>query len=319
MLTRAIRSVLQQTFRDFELVVVNDASPDNTANVLAAIADPQVRTVELDHNSGLPAARNAGIAIARGEWVAFLDDDDEWLPGKLEAQLERVDTSSDPRTSGVYSLFAVRTREGLVPSRRTPPFPEGQVLEHIFTNGIPIVPSVFMVRRGALFDIGGFDESLVHGEDRDCWLRLAQAGHHFVAAPAMLAVYHEDHKGRLSDDGVASLKSLIAFRRRWGETAREALGPEQYAEVLRGRRRTLERLHGKFLTRLSRKGRRQEAWRYAKAMSALVLSEPWTVPFAVRALAIALFGRGAGRVGRAGRSAESTAYLRLRARREDSA
>ena len=87
MLQRAVASVLDQTVRDLELLVVDDASTDGTQEYLGAVTDPRVRSVRHSTAKGGCAARNTGVAEARGRYVAFLDDDDIWLPGKLEAQL----------------------------------------------------------------------------------------------------------------------------------------------------------------------------------------------------------------------------------------
>jgi glycosyltransferase involved in cell wall biosynthesis len=79
----AVRSVLAQTFLDFELIVIDNGSVDDTSNVIRSFDDPRVRCVRIEINNGVSPARNRGIELARGEFIAFLDDDDEWLPDKL--------------------------------------------------------------------------------------------------------------------------------------------------------------------------------------------------------------------------------------------
>ncbi|RLF83553.1 glycosyl transferase, partial [Thermococci archaeon] len=91
LLKRAIASVLNQTFTDFELIVVDDASPDNTPEVVRSINDGRIRYVRLKKNSGGPVARNTGIRKARGRFIALLDDDDEWLPNRLELQIKKFE------------------------------------------------------------------------------------------------------------------------------------------------------------------------------------------------------------------------------------
>ena len=87
-LAASMGSILNQSYREFELIVVDDGSTDKTESVVAAFADPRIRYVRLDRNRGVSAARNAGLAEARGQYIAFQDSDDIWLPGKLEKQVE---------------------------------------------------------------------------------------------------------------------------------------------------------------------------------------------------------------------------------------
>ena len=92
-LRQAIMSVLMQTYKDLELIVVDDGSTDNTQDLLRSIKDPRLRVVTLKHNSGISAARNAGIRIARGEFIGSQDSDDVWLAEKLEKQVKALATA----------------------------------------------------------------------------------------------------------------------------------------------------------------------------------------------------------------------------------
>lgn len=93
LLPRALKSVLDQSFSDIEVIVVDDASTDDTQQVIAAMADDRIRCIRLDSNCGACTARNIGVQHARGEWIAFQDSDDEWLPGKLEKQFAQLQAS----------------------------------------------------------------------------------------------------------------------------------------------------------------------------------------------------------------------------------
>jgi glycosyltransferase involved in cell wall biosynthesis len=310
---RAIESVLKQTFRDFELIVVDDGSNDNTHDVVAAISDPRLQLIRLPKSGGASCARNAGIASARGEWVAFLDDDDEWLPQLLERQLARL--AQAPGASAVYCLRAGQVLDGkIVPSPYKPPLPEGDVLDSVLASGHTISPCAHIVKRSALLEVGGFDETFSEAEDRDLWLRLAQASHHFVAVPETLIIVHMGHRGRLTDDGVGLSQSFAAYERRWGKLARRRLGLGAYNDIELARRLRLEKLHRSHVRRLVRRGRRADAWRYVRAMTPTLRTFPWGTPFVARALSVAVFGRAAERMTRPpGRSAESEAYRGLRA------
>lgn len=187
-LGRAISSVLQQSVGDFELLVVDDGSTDATAIVLASYEahDPRVRVIHLSSaGRGASAARNAGIAAARGEFVAFVDDDAEWLPTKLERQLEAV------RGSGadvVYCRFARVAADGRireVGSAAAERDPWRALLSRAFID-----TSTLMVRTTTLQAIGGFDENLSRLQDWDLALRLARVGR-FAYVPEVLVRSYE--------------------------------------------------------------------------------------------------------------------------------
>ena len=101
---RAIRSVLNQTYQDFEIIVVDDGSTDNTEEVVKSFNDPRIRYIRHEENKGAAAARNTGIKAAKGKFIAFQDSDDEWLPKKLEKQMEAFDNAS-PKVGVVYTGF----------------------------------------------------------------------------------------------------------------------------------------------------------------------------------------------------------------------
>jgi glycosyltransferase involved in cell wall biosynthesis len=176
-LARAIESVLAQTFDDFEVIVVddNDADTDFRDETRALMrhfeSDGRVTTVEHPRNRGISAARNSGIAQARAPFIAFLDDDDAWLPEKLARQLEVFDSAA--RDVAVVTCgWTIRNESGQV-IREERPRLRGRVLEHLALNRIG-PPSAAVCRTDAVREIGGFDESLRYREDTDFYLRLAQ-------------------------------------------------------------------------------------------------------------------------------------------------
>lgn len=179
---RAIKSVLAQTLGDFEVIVVDDGSTDNTVEVVQAFQDPQIRLLQLAGNCGASRALNVGIQAAGGEWVAFLDSDDEWLPQKLEMQVARArQAGGDNRVAVVYCQCYIydesTTRKVLQPSVTH----EGDPSSHLLMDwGLP-TRSIVMAKRSCLLDVGGFDEKLSTFYGVDLWLRLAEASHHFVA------------------------------------------------------------------------------------------------------------------------------------------
>jgi glycosyltransferase involved in cell wall biosynthesis len=168
--THALPSALAQEDVALEIVVVDDASDDGTADRVEAVGDPRVRVVRNDVNRRLPASRNVGAAAARGAWLAFLDDDDLWAPRKLRAQLDVADATG---AAWVYAQCIVVDGEGRPLDIH--PFPEPDDLGVLLLGGnhVPGGGSNVIVRAEAFHEIGGFDEGLRFFEDWDLWLRLA--------------------------------------------------------------------------------------------------------------------------------------------------
>jgi len=164
---QAVASVKAQTFRDFEIVVADDGSTDGTYEALAA--GPEFRVLRHSRRQGVAAARNTGIAAARGEWLAFLDSDDLWLPDKLARQLSCLE--------GRPELLICQTDETWVRRgvRVNKPAAHRKAAGQIFLPSLErcmISPSAVMLHRRLLQDHGAFDAALPAAEDYDLWLRL---------------------------------------------------------------------------------------------------------------------------------------------------
>jgi glycosyltransferase involved in cell wall biosynthesis len=167
-LERAVRSVRAQAGFDLEIIAVDDGSTDDSIAVLQNIAAGDMKVLS-QPNAGPGAARNAGIRASRGEWIAFLDADDYWLPGKLDAQMEALAENSQRAFS--YVDCYVRDSRGLERIRKAPATQEA-LLEDLLPGPGFITASV-IVRRTCFDRIGLFDPSLRSGEDWDMWLRLS--------------------------------------------------------------------------------------------------------------------------------------------------
>ena len=277
LLGRAIASVLAQTAADLELLVVDDGSIDGTPDVLAAIRDPRVHRLRLDVNGGVSRARNAAIAVSRGQWLAFLDDDNEWAPTYLARQLALV--ASRPEAGVVYcraQRHDDRTDRdvGIAPVLVR----EGPVFCHIVNGWNPPV-SCTMVRRSMLVAAGGFDERLRLREDLDLWLRLAQQTC-FAGTSEILVVRHE-HTGAHLSANALFYEAVFALQDcRWRSVIEATCGRPAYC---RWRARfDLAGVRGAVET-----GRRVEAGRWARRMSPLL---PWSAPLLARALALLALG-----------------------------
>jgi len=167
-LTRAVDSVLDQTFTDKELIVVDDGSEDDTTALLSAYGS-RIQVIR-QKNQGVSAARNAGIMAARGLWIALLDSDDHWLPAKLTAQFDWLAAHPDYRICQTEEIW-IRDGRRVNPKKR-----HRKRGGHIFERCLPLClvsPSAVMMARSLLDEVGGFDEGLPACEDYDLWLRIA--------------------------------------------------------------------------------------------------------------------------------------------------
>jgi glycosyltransferase involved in cell wall biosynthesis len=203
---QAIKSVLSQTFNDYEIIIIDDGSTDNTSDVLSVFGD-QI-TVIKQANRGQPASRNMGIAHSSGEFIAFLDADDIWLANKLEKQLETFE--HQPDLGLVYADTILFNGENKLGNAFTllPP-KSGWIFNDLFKeNFIPM--STVVVRRQCFAQAGLFDEGLHSCEDYDMLLRICRtwkAG--FVNEP--LAFYRIS-AGQLSKDEKRTLTALIQLK-----------------------------------------------------------------------------------------------------------
>jgi glycosyltransferase involved in cell wall biosynthesis len=173
LLAMTLRSVRQQQDVDLEVIVVDEASSDDTPAVLAALDDSRVHVIRHQTAQGLPAARNRGAAVARGEWLAFIDDDDLWAPDKL---LRQVQAAQAAACDWVYTGAVNIDRGRIVASRRPPP-PDEVVAALPRFNPIPGGGSNVIVRRPAWLRVGPFEPRCRSGaEDWEMSIRLAKDG-----------------------------------------------------------------------------------------------------------------------------------------------
>ena len=191
-LEESIRSVLEQSFIDFELVVVDDGSTDNTSELVRRF--PAVKLIRLEENRGVSFARNRGVVEAQGDWVGFLDSDDLWEQGKLATQVKWIERHPD--LQAVYT-DEIWIRNGL---RVNPMNKHRKYSGDIFRYCLPLCivsPSSVLLRAKVLSEVGGFDESMPVCEDYDLWLRIAKRyPFHFIEEK--LIVKRGGHEDQLS-------------------------------------------------------------------------------------------------------------------------
>ncbi len=214
-LRRAVSSVLGQTFDNFEIVVVNDASTDETKAVLSRFGDPRIRTVSHGKNRGAAASRNTGIRESTGDFIAFLDSDDEWLQDKLSQQIAMIG-AAPPDMQACCTRYFVTLNPYDKSWRRMLPL-EHDWFTHLLRRGCDLSPgSTLMARRSIFEELGLFDETLQRYEDWDWLLRYARRFKIGITQET-LAVVHLSHppvSGILAD-------AIKVFLPRWIEEARK--------------------------------------------------------------------------------------------------
>ena len=167
-LARCVESVRAQTFSDWELIAVDDYSADDSVRVLGSFADPRIRVLRHERNRGPGAARNTAIEAARGEFLALIDSDDEWFPGKLEKQIARLQ-SGECDLCGCEYFLATNGVDQLVTLPAPPSWAEVLHTKCELGNG-----TTLMLRRECAAAVGAMDERLRVYEDWDWMLRLVQ-------------------------------------------------------------------------------------------------------------------------------------------------
>ncbi len=176
-LPRAVESVLRQRFRDWELIIVDDGSKDRSGEIAEDFArkDPRIKVLH-QQNSGIQKALNAGLARARGGYIARIDDDDEWLEtGKLQVQIDFLDTHKNHVLVGTGAI--VKDESGRELFRYLPPAEDSAIRNRMLMRNCFIHSSV-LFRSAPIRELGGYPESreTLHVEDYDLWLRLGTGG-----------------------------------------------------------------------------------------------------------------------------------------------
>lgn len=184
---QTIRSAQEQTFKDFELLVMNDGSTDNTLKVIESSQDPRLKVLSVDKNSGNPAVpRNRGIEQSAGEFIAFLDADDLWAPETLEEQMRAL--RDDVSAAVAYSWVDIIDEKGILICPGTRFEVKGSPYPSMLVGNMLGCGSNGLYRKKALQEVGLFDESLAGTEDWDLLIRLSKC-YSFVCVPHAQVFY----------------------------------------------------------------------------------------------------------------------------------
>jgi hypothetical protein len=181
----AVRSVLAQTFADFELLVIDDGSADASAEVVQSFSDPRIRFVRNERNLGLTPTLNRGLSLARGAIVARQDADDVSEPDRLARQVAHLD--AHPDTALVGTWYRKIDEGGRITADRRLPVRDAE-LRWAMLSYCPFVHSAATFRRDAVMTLGGYDERFVYAQDFDLWSRVVRR-YHVANVPEMLVRY----------------------------------------------------------------------------------------------------------------------------------
>jgi glycosyltransferase involved in cell wall biosynthesis len=229
---RAIHSILRQTVQDFEILVVDDVSTDNSIEVVRSIKDSRIRLIQQETNRGVSAARNRGIAEAKYEWVAFLDADDEWKPKYLQTiQYLQDKYPGCGAYATAYEFHDENSRKTTYPAIPNVPNDWEGIIANYFqmaASATPIHTDAVVVARQALLEAGGFQEGISQGEDLLMWALIALQ-HPIAYKNTPFTIYQQNIPGQLTTSsselpGKAVQILLSKFER--GEI------PEQYRDSL---------------------------------------------------------------------------------------
>lgn len=206
---KSIKSILTQTYQNFEVIVVDDRSTDNTEEIVKSFNDPRIKYIQHQHNSGAAIARNTGIENSLGRYIAFLDSDDEWLPAKLAKQVELLQQSK-PEVGVVYTGLEIINELNQVKRIKVPTY-RGSLQNILLFANVVGTPSTVMVKREYLQQVKGFDPDILQfAADADLWVRLSKYCE-FEVISEVLVRYLESDSDRLSTNPQAVIKSILAF------------------------------------------------------------------------------------------------------------
>ena len=230
-LPRAIMSVLDQSYRNLELLIVDDGSKDNTAEIVAGIPDSRIRYIPLDVNGGASSARNVGLRLAKGRFIAFQDSDDEWLAGKLERQVRAAQAAGDEAVTVFHpKILYGRDLSGLYGPHRVCLIPaiddhaEASIKKLIQSQNI-ISTQTLLITRAAFDRAGFFDVHLVNSEDWAFGIELFYNSKVvFIDEPLVMSYLQSDSISMLRRRGAKAQIRIIKRLSRKPDVSRETIG-----------------------------------------------------------------------------------------------
>ena len=229
MVKGAIENVLLQTYSNFEVIVVEDGSSSGIKDYIRKLNNNKIVYHRHSEQKGLGAARNTGTRIAKGEYVAFLDDDDRWIEEKISLQYDLISRYNDEKIM-IYCGNIRLNQNGL--SEESIPKSKGKMSKFFF-NGYCIGSSCMMIPRELLLSIGGHSEDLTSCIDHDLWLKLSLAGFRMDFVPKGLVYSIKHTNQRMMEDIDERLKGINQFIKKWEKIVKDQAGQKGWENMKR--------------------------------------------------------------------------------------
>ena len=224
---RAITSIINQTHPKTEILVIEDGSKTGLCNWIKNNIPVEIRYYNNERNKGLAASRNWGINNAKGEYIAFLDDDDEWKPSILNEAATKIESLDKEQKTEIGSIsFGIELMKSNKPIAYGYQKNSGNLEKSIKAIGAFTLSSSSVYQLNALKKVGGFDEELKSSIDHDIWMSLAKGGYSVIAINKPLITAHIHKRTRLTTNPIYRLKSIEAYLDKWLPTYQEWFGEQ---------------------------------------------------------------------------------------------
>lgn len=213
----AVQSVLKQTFKDFELIIIDDCSSNRPVDF------KNVRYIQHKENKGIAASRNTGIRQAKGQYIAFLDDDDEWLPEKLQKQIVLIESS---KADVVYCDNIIVSENDRVIGKGKPEI-KGNIRSEIIKKGLSTIPSSCLFKKRSLETINGFDENLKSHIDHDIWMKMAKNNYTADYVDEALVRTYQDNRSQMTTNFNTRLEATENYLKKWESEIKKWFGEKK--------------------------------------------------------------------------------------------
>lgn len=224
---RAVQSIIGQTFLDYEIIVVDDDSTDNTSDVINLFNKFRIKYIKNNKRVGAAGARNEGVAVSTGQFIAFLDSDDEALPSWLEKTQKKI-KQLPPNWGVIYPQYLIKNESTGVLYLKAAKQKEGNIYKNLLRGeGIPVGTPGAVLSKITFEKIGGFDVGLWGFHDVDLWYRISENyTFHFISEPLIVVHHHENP--RLMGDIQNRKRGAEIFLKKWEEEIIKIAGIEAF-------------------------------------------------------------------------------------------